>query len=76
LIVDRPRPTTLKIYNLLGQEVKVLVNKPQKGGSYEVTWDGKDSLGREVGSGIYFCRLEVIGDRLKATKAKKMVLLR
>jgi len=64
------------VYNLLGKEVKTLVDKSQKGGHYEVSWDGKDEKGREVGSGIYFCRLKVEGDRLKATKAKKMVLLR
>jgi len=49
--------TTLKVYNLLGQEVRTLVNEVQKPGQYTVTWDGTDETGRQVGSGVYFCRM-------------------
>ena len=76
LIMNSPVRTTLKVYNLLGKEVKTLVDKSQKGGHYEVSWDGRDEKGREVGSGIYFCRLEVIGDRLKVVETRKMLLIR
>ncbi len=72
----KPHRTTLKIYNILGQEVKTLVDEEQRAGSHRVLWDGRDSLGEEVSSGIYFCRLEVIGDRLKVEKTRKMVLIR
>jgi len=67
---------SLKIYNILGQEVVTLVDSRQKGGTYQVVWDGRDSGGKEVASGIYFYRLEVIGDRLKAVKTRRMVLIR
>jgi len=67
---------SLKIYNILGKEVITLVDKKQKAGSYRVVWDGRDNQGKEVSSGIYFCRLEVRGERLKATKTKRMVLIR
>ncbi|MFQ6093617.1 MAG: M6 family metalloprotease domain-containing protein [bacterium] len=50
--------TTLKIYNILGQEVKTLVDEPQGPGYYTVTWNGRDSSGRELPSGVYFYRLE------------------
>jgi len=43
---------------------------------YEVSWDGRDEEGREVGSGIYLCRLEVKGDRLKGVKTRKMLFAR
>jgi len=49
---------TLKIYNILGQEVKSLVNKHQLAGTYTVTWDGKDSKGNDVATGIYFYRIK------------------
>jgi len=75
-IMNSPNRTTLKIYNLLGQEVKTLVDKLQKGGRYEVTWDGRSDSGEKVGSGIYFYRLEVIGDRLKVVRTRKMLLIR
>jgi flagellar hook assembly protein FlgD len=67
-----PHHVTLKIYNLLGQEVKVLVHEVQKPGYYTVIWEGRDNTGHEVGSGIYFYRLQV-GDFIRS---KKMVLLR
>jgi hypothetical protein len=47
----------LKIYNILGQEVKTLVNGMQIKGRKTVVWDGRDNYGRMLSSGIYFCRL-------------------
>ncbi len=67
---------SLKVYNILGQEVRTLVDEPQAPGYYQVRWDGRDNLGREVSSGIYFYRLQVLGDRLKMVKTRKMVLIR
>ena len=49
--------TTLKVYNLLGQEVRALVDEPKAAGYYTVTWDGRDHSGQQVASGFYFCRL-------------------
>ncbi len=75
-IKNSPVRTTLKIYNILGEEVVTLVNKRQRPGFYQVVWDGKDKGGRDVSSGIYFCRLEVKGDSWKVVKTRKMLLLR
>ncbi|MCE2439019.1 MAG: T9SS type A sorting domain-containing protein [Candidatus Latescibacteria bacterium] len=47
----------LAIYNLLGQEVRLLVRQFQPAGSYTVTWDGRDAAGRQVSTGIYLYRL-------------------
>ena len=48
---------TLSIYNTLGQEVRTLVREDLREGYHTVEWDGKDSFGRPVSSGIYFYRL-------------------
>ncbi|MFQ6091186.1 MAG: FG-GAP-like repeat-containing protein [bacterium] len=64
--------STLKIYNILGQEVRTLLDEHQKPGYYTVTWDGRDENGREVASGVYFYRLTA-GEY---TYTKRMVLLR
>ncbi len=64
--------TTLKIYNVLGQMVRTLVNEPKEPGTYEVIWDGKDESGDEVASGVYFYKLEAED----FTQTKKMVLIR
>jgi photosystem II stability/assembly factor-like uncharacterized protein len=71
-MVRSPVCISLKIYNMLGQVVRTLVDDEKVPGSYEVTWDGKDEQGNEVASGIYFCKLEV-GDK---SQTKKMVLMK
>jgi hypothetical protein len=48
----------LTIYNILGQSVRVLVNGGQGAGVYGVTWDGRDTFGKAVTSGVYLYRLK------------------
>jgi len=78
----QPIHITLKIYNVLGQLVKTLVNEPKEAGTHEVIWDGRDDIGDEVASGIYFYRLSAIGRSAYGGKAggfvetKKMLLLK
>jgi rhodanese-related sulfurtransferase len=64
--------TSLKIYNILGQEIRTLVDQAQEPGYYTVTWDGRDDTGRQVASGFYFYRLSA-GE---FTATKSMVLLK
>ena len=68
------RKVKLMIYNLLGQRVRTLVSGEFDSGEYRITWDGRDDLGRDVSSGVYFYRLTVDGG--KRTETRKMVLIR
>jgi hypothetical protein len=70
--IPRAGHVTLRIFNSLGQEVRTLLDADQKADRYEITWDGRDNMGSEVASGLYFCRLKS-GD---FGKTIKMVLLR
>jgi hypothetical protein len=71
--IDRRASVTLRIYDVSGRLVRTLVNEMQEPGNrYTVTWDGRNGFGRNVSSGIYFCRLTT-GTR---TSTRKMVLLR
>jgi len=72
LSIINPSPTTLKVYNLLGEEVRTLVDEKLKPGRYSVVWDGKSNNGMDVASGIYFYQLKVRG----FSQTRKMVLLR
>ncbi len=63
---------TLIIYNLLGQEIRTLVNRRQPSGAHSVDWEGRDNLDHPVSSGVYIYRLQV-GDRVLS---KKMILLK
>jgi hypothetical protein len=68
----RPVPVTLKIYNVLGQWVRTLVDEEKGAGTHLACWDGRDESGRQVSSGIYLYRLEIGDHRV----TKKMLLLR
>ncbi len=47
----------LVIYNLAGQVVRTLVTGRRPAGSYSLQWDGRDEIGNQAPSGIYFVRL-------------------
>ena len=63
----------LRIYNLLGQEVRTLVRERQAPGRYTVQWNGMDDRGVSVSSGIYFYRVSVAG---KFQDARRLMLLK
>ncbi len=50
---------TLKVFNMLGQEVAELVNLAQSSGVYQVQWDGRDHEGNVAASGVYLYRLTI-----------------
>ena len=58
---------SLKIYNVAGQLVRTLVNETMVAGIHTVTWDGINSNGEKVASGIYFYKLNA-GDYSKTMK--------
>ncbi|MBU1355777.1 MAG: T9SS type A sorting domain-containing protein [Candidatus Edwardsbacteria bacterium] len=62
----------LKIYNLLGQEVRTLVNEFKSSGVYSLQWNGCDASNHRVSSGVYLIRLESEGRGATA----KMVVVR
>jgi hypothetical protein len=61
-----PSTQTLRlvVYNLLGQTVKELVNGQFNAGQYQFEWDGTNSTGQVVSSGVYFYSLEGTQERL------------
>jgi len=63
---------TFVIYNSLGQTVKTLLSGRMPPGERRITWDGTNSEGLLVGSGVYFYRIRAGG----FSAVKKMVLIR
>ncbi|MEW6049465.1 MAG: FlgD immunoglobulin-like domain containing protein [Candidatus Zixiibacteriota bacterium] len=62
----------LTVYNVLGQQVRTLVNEEMTAGSHVATWDGRATDGNQVASGVYFYRISA--ERFEMTK--KMLLLK
>jgi len=71
---DMPKATnvTLKIYNVLGQEIKTLINDEQQPGNYQIIWDGTNNYNIRVSSGVYIYQIRAGS----FVQAKKMILLR
>ena len=51
----------IDIYNIKGQKVKSLLNEYRPAGEHSIVWNGKDDTGNDVGSGVYFYRMEAEG---------------
>jgi hypothetical protein len=64
-----PKPETVKIevYNIIGQKIQTLLNKPMPAGYHEVEFNGQS-----LSSGIYLYRIEAGSWQ----DVKKMVLLK
>ncbi len=70
--LDKQQTVTLRIYDTNGSLVKTLINGTQESGNHEVVWDGRNSEGIRVPTGIYF--YELINQQ--GSSAKKMVMLK
>ena len=70
--LPRRSMVVVTIYNLLGQQIRQLVNQEYSAGNHKVTWDGKSSQGVQASTGIYFYRLKAGS----FVETKKMVLLK
>lgn len=62
----------ISVFNILGQNVRRLVDSDMSAGDYSVVWDGKDSYGESVASGVYFYRIKANN----FSDTKKMLLLK
>jgi hypothetical protein len=63
---------TLAVYDAGGRWVRTLVDEARPAGDHVAQWDGRDTHGRSVVSGVYFYRLSAGS----AAESKKMVLLK
>jgi flagellar hook assembly protein FlgD len=62
----------LAIYDILGAEVTILVDKYMEAGSYTYAWYARDNYGNQLASGIYIARIKA-GNFVKSIK---LMLLR
>ncbi len=63
---------TISVYNIMGQKVTELVNSVKQGGYHTVVWNGTNSLGEPVSTGVYMYAIEAEG----FTAVKKMILMK
>jgi len=62
----------LAIYNILGQQIRTLVNSPMNSGFHRLLWNGYNDRGQQVAAGVYFYLLEAGPFR----QSRKMTLIK
>jgi len=71
-VVPEASRVMITVFNLLGQEVRTLLDEAKMPGEYAVTWDGKSNHARAVPSGLYFVMLQSKG----LSKTLKLLVMR
>jgi len=56
--LDRSEFVSIKVYNVLGEEVSTLSNELQKAGKREIRWDATDLSGNRLEGGLYFIKIK------------------
>ena len=70
--IPQAQEVSLIIYNTLGQKVATLLDGQQRAGGHRANWNGIDSRGNAVASGIYFYQLKTEN----WSRTMKMMLLK
>jgi hypothetical protein len=69
--------TEISVYGILGEKVATLTAGQMNAGNYTATWDGKNSAGISVSSGVYIVQMSARGESGKSFAAmRKLVLMR
>ena len=66
---------TLTIFNLMGQQVRVLIDEMVDRGEINIKWNSVDEAGNNVSSGIYLYRFDFDGFAYSFSSRNKMLLL-
>jgi hypothetical protein len=71
-LLPRRSDVSIRVYNMLGQEIITLLEQEQSYGEYSILWNGLDRSGKQVASGVYFTELKAGSIR----RVTKMLLLK
>jgi flagellar hook assembly protein FlgD len=71
-VMSSPGPVKLRLLDLAGREVRLLVDKRMEAGAHSVHWDGRDNQGHLVKAGTYIYQLRAPGFE----SSRKLVRLR
>ncbi|MCF8431910.1 MAG: T9SS type A sorting domain-containing protein, partial [Melioribacteraceae bacterium] len=67
---------SISIFNMLGQEVKTLINEQRPAGYYKVQWNGTNNSSNKIVSGVYVYRIVAKGLSKTFVETKKLILLK
>jgi hypothetical protein len=56
--LPKEEKVTIKVFNVLGKEIKTILNETRNSGETQITWDGTDNKGNQVTSGVYIINMQ------------------
>jgi hypothetical protein len=59
--LDRRSPMSVEVFDVRGRSVRTLIDGELAGGAHEIAWDGRNSRGQEVPSGVYLAAIRGAG---------------
>jgi hypothetical protein len=62
----------IQVFDVGGRLVRLIKAGPREGGHHEVDWDGRDDAGKDLPSGVYFCRSTVDGEAAGTEKVVRL----
>jgi flagellar hook assembly protein FlgD len=62
--VDHSGRCKIAVYNIVGQQVALLLDQDEPAGNQRVQWDGKNKFGETVGNGVYFVLVQTPDGRM------------
>ena len=72
-----PSKVTVEIYNLIGQRVRTLLTEERSAGYHVVEWNGTGDADLQLGSGVYFVRIDAKGDNgATFSHVRKLMMLK
>ena len=77
--VERTSRVTIRIYNILGQQVKTLVDDLRDPGIHTVQWDSRNNAGNRIASGVYLYRMTAVdpkGGHSLFMSVRKLVVIK
>ena len=70
--LDTRADMELAVFNMSGQQVATLARGPYPAGTWSFVWEGRDTRGLQLASGVYICRLKANGQE----QTRRLLLLR
>ena len=66
----------MRVYDVLGREIRTLVNGDMPAGTYSARWNGESDNGQPVPSGMYFVRMVAGDSGTRFSAVRKLMLVK
>jgi len=64
-VLPEARCTRVQMLDMDGNSLRTLVDEKLSGGKHTIAWDGADSNGNPLNSGIYWCRIDAVNETMQ-----------